>query len=386
MKRSKTKAIFTVMLLLLVAFVPMGSVQAGGLSDSSDVSNVKQVEIELDQKEGILVVPTDSDTIKDLSTTKVSETAATASFSGTIDENNFVSLEGTITLDGKKDKVKLIGEATQVFIGWDIPEGAKPIYTEVANMTMTRYEGATEMYATYVNVNDKAGKYNLHGEFYEDGHGGFVGTVDIDGKECQIGLLGNSMSMYESITPTIETKSYEFISVPQRSQWELYWDGHGYDAASRACGETTAAMLEEYWSSNHPDIWDIWVYNGYDNMNTGEAQDYLDDQGIYLQKGIRSGTLSYTIGKIEDMIDAGRPFYLTEESRWGARHAVVLRGYSDASSSLKPYFKLNDPNTLNGATVLYWYESDYSYFNYEENVYESVGSSDTTSTGYSFLG
>ena len=366
---------------MLVAFVPMASAQAETLSDNADV---KQVFIEFDKKEGSLFVPTDSDKIESLSTTKVSERTASAFLSGTIDDKNFVTLEGEITLDGKKENVKLFGEATQVFIGWNVPEGAKPIYTEVANMTMTRYEGATEMYATYVNVNDKAGKYNLHGEFYEDGHGGFVGSVLIDGKQCQIGLLGDSMSMYENVTPTVETKASNLLTVPQRSQWELYLDGHSYDAASRACGETAAAMLEEYWSGNHPDIWDVWVYNGYDSMNAAEAQAYLADQGVYLQRGTRSGTVSYTIGKIKNMIDSGRPFYLTEESKWGVCHAVVLRGYYDIGDYSN--FRLHDPNTWTGTSLMHWYRAVDLNFNYEENVYSYVGSTDTTSTGYSFLG
>ncbi|WP_406655601.1 C39 family peptidase [Methanolobus sp. ZRKC2] len=381
MQKLKTKAIFGVMLLMLVAFVPMGSVQAGVLSDSSDV---RQVVIDLDEKKGVLIVPTDGDRIEELSTTKVSEKTAAASLAGTINSENLVTLEGEIILDGKKDKVKLTGKATQVFIGWDVPEGAKPIYTEVANRTMTRYEGATEMYATYVDVKDKSGKYSLHGEFYEGGIGGFVGSVEIDGKECQLGLRGDSVSMYENVMPTVGTRSSSFLTVPQRSQYELYWDGHGLNAAERACGETSAAMLEEYWSGDHPDIWDIWVYNGYDEMNAAEAQDYLDDQGVYLSRGVKSGSLLYTTGKIEDMIDAGRPFFLTEESKWGNCHAVVLRGYDN--DILDPFFKLNDPNTWTGETTMYWYDTDSPSFNYEENVYQYTCSTDTSSTGYSYLG
>ena len=48
-------------------------------------------------------------------------------------------------------------------------------------------------------------------------------------------------------------------------------------------------------------------------MRAGEAQDYLDDQGVYLIKGLKTGSLSYTIGQIESMIDNGRPFYLTKK-------------------------------------------------------------------------
>ncbi|WP_094229024.1 C39 family peptidase [Methanolobus psychrotolerans] len=382
MQKLKTKAIFGVMLLMLVAFIPIGSVQAEGLSDSSDV---KQVTIELDQKDGVLIIPTEDKKITDLSITPTIEKPETAHLSGTIDENNLVMLEGVITLDGKDEKVQLSGEATQVFVGWDVPEGAKPIYTEVANRTMTRYEGATEMYATYVDVKDKEGKYNLHGEFYEDGIGGFVGTVEIEGKECQLGLLGDSVSMYESVTPVVETKSSYFLTVPQRSQWEIYYYQHNWNAANNACGHTSAAMLEEYWSGNHPSIWSVWEASGCTNMNSVKAQTYLNGKGIYLERGVEEGTLSGTIDEIIDMIDDERPFFLTEESLWGTCHAVVLRGYSYGSGTY-PFFRLNDPNTLTGTNVMYWYDEDDISFNYEENVYEYEGSTDDSSTGYSYLG
>jgi hypothetical protein len=96
----------------------------------------------------------------------------------------------------------LSGHATQVFIGWDIPAGAKPIYYKVGNRTITRYEGATNKYAAYVDLQDKEGKYKLHGEFYKDGTGGIVGKVMKNGVECDIGLLGSSISMYENVSST----------------------------------------------------------------------------------------------------------------------------------------------------------------------------------------
>jgi hypothetical protein len=382
MQKSKTKAILGVMLLLLVAFVPVGSVQAGVLSDSS---YVKQVAIELDQKEGVLIVPTDGGKIEDLSVTKVSEKTAKAYLTGTINDQNLVTLEGVITLDGKDDKVKLSGGATQVFVGWDVPEGAKPIYNEVANRTMTRYEGATEMYATYVDVKDKAGKYQLHGEFYDGGIGGFVGTVEIEGKECQLGLLGDSVSMYESVIPAVETKGSYYLIVPQRSQWEIYYYQQDWNAANNACGETSAAMLEEYWSGIHPSIWSIWDFNGFTNMDSGDAQNYLDGKGIYLERDVEEGTLYGTINEIIYMIDDGRPFFLTEESQWGTCHAVVLRGYC-YGADIDAYFRVNDPNTLTGANIMCWYDEDDYSFNYEENVYEYEGSTDDSSIGYSYLG
>ncbi|UGV39806.1 hypothetical protein J7W08_06630 [Methanococcoides orientis] len=120
MYKLKRNAIFTIMLLMLVSFIPMVSAQ---IEISSDSSNAEQVTIELNQKDGVLIIPTDEKYIADLSRTATTEKLAGAYFSGTIDENNLVTLEGVITIDGNKEKVQLSGEATQVFIGWDVPEG-----------------------------------------------------------------------------------------------------------------------------------------------------------------------------------------------------------------------------------------------------------------------
>ena len=158
----------------------------------ANASSVTQVNVDLTKEGGIFIIPTN--------TGSVIEKNASAVFSGTIDETNHVILEGTIILDEEEENVKLLGDAYKVFVGWNVPEGAKPIYTEVGNTTMTRYEGATKKYATYVDVSDESEKYTLHGEFADDGSGGFIGFVYLDGKECQIGLRGSSMSMYENVT------------------------------------------------------------------------------------------------------------------------------------------------------------------------------------------
>jgi len=120
-------------------------------------------------------------------------------------------------------------------------------------------------------------------------------------------------------------------------------------------------------------------------MSAGDAQDYLDDQGVSLIKGLKTGSFLYTTGQIKNMIDLGRPFYLIEKSRWGACHAVVLRGY-DEDFMIDPYFLLNDPDTLTGTNTMYWYDTDSPNFNYEENVYEYIESDDTSSIGYYYLG
>lgn len=68
-----------------------------------------------------------------------------------------------------------------------------------------------------------------------------------NGVECEIGLLGSSINMYRSVSPTVTTAyANRSLSVPQRSQWEIFVYHGDYSAASQACGETSAAMLQEY--------------------------------------------------------------------------------------------------------------------------------------------
>jgi len=142
-------------------------------------------------------------------------------------------------------------------------------------------------------------------------------------------------------------------------------------------------MLEEYWTSNHPTIWSIWTYNS-DPMSPSEAEDYLDDEaGVNVDSGVFSGTLTANINEVEDFIDSGYPFYMTEESFWGNCHAVVVKGYYDAI--IDPYFMLNDPNTINGFNTICWYHNDNTLFNFEDNVYEYVGGGDTSSTGFVYV-
>ncbi|MDD3248030.1 MAG: C39 family peptidase [Methanosarcina sp.] len=286
-----------------------------------------------------------------------------------------------INLDGKEEKIKLKGEAKKEFIGWDVPEGAKPIYSTVGDekigyATITRYEGAIERYATFADFVDENNKYSLHGIFYQDGHGGLAGTILNNETEYNIILKGSSVGLYESTTPEESTKSSLYITVPYRSQWELCLDeGYSYSEASQACGVAVCAMLEEFYNSNNPELGPIW--DDYGSMSATEAEDYLQSQDIDADKRSHTGSLSYVIDCAQYYIDTGRPFYLSEESVWGEAHAVVLRGYNDDSE----FFKLNDPNDVSGVSTMYWYPSSNPLFNFEENVYENVGGSDLYSNG-----
>jgi hypothetical protein len=178
--------------IINVSSMPINIDQTKEIVDN--ISSLASVNIDMTKEGGVLRVPTDDGS--------VIEKNASAVFSGTINENNHVILEGTITLDGTEENVQLSGEAYQVFVGWNVPESAEPLYTKINGQTMTRYEGSTERYATYVDLKDKTEKYNLHGEFYDDGNGYFVGFVYLDEKQYQMGLIGNSMSMYENVTPS----------------------------------------------------------------------------------------------------------------------------------------------------------------------------------------
>ena len=290
----------------------------------------KQITLCLDKMDGILIGPSENKT-------------AQAYLTGTIDGKNHLLLSGTIVIDGKPHAVDFEGKAEKIFVGWNVPEGAKPIYKDLHGKTQTRYEGATRMYACAVELNDKNNQFDLKGEFFEDGTGGLVGTAVIDGTKYKIGLRGNSVALVEEVIndpdQTMQTRGSKYLDVPQRSQWELFWDGHGYDAASRACGQTSAAMLEEYWNGNSPDIWDIWVWNGYNPMNLAKTEAYFDEVGVSCDMDHYTGSLSSNINHVKQRIDLERPLDITVESQWGECHAVVIRGYHDTQQN----FRLRDP-------------------------------------------
>jgi hypothetical protein len=357
-------ALLAAMLLLSMVFVPAVSAQ---VNKNSESDTGKQIRLCLDKTGGILI---------DQSENK----KAYSHLTGTIDENNHLLLSGTIVIDGKSRKVDFEGNADKIFIGWNVPEDAKPIYSDIHGKTMIRYEGATRMYACTVELKDKKNQFDLKGEFFEDGSGGLVGKAVIAGTEYKIALRGDSVGLVEEVIndedQTVEALASKTLDVPQRSQWELYYNGHGYDAASSACGHTVVAMLEEYWTSNHPTIWSIWTYNP-NPMSPYEAETYFGVVGVPCAVDCCEGTLAENINDAKAKINLNWPFYMTEESQWGNCHAVVVRGYYDAYTD----FVLNDPNTWNGNYVMHWYTEEAS-FNFEDNVYTYVGGSDEWTNGY----
>jgi hypothetical protein len=210
-----------------------------------------------------------------------------------------------------------------------------------------------------------------------------VGTAVIDGIKYEIGLFGSSVGLVEEVIndpdQPMQTRGSKLLDVPQRSQWELLV-GHGYDVASRACGETCAAMLEEYWNGNHPDLWDILVWYGYAPMNLVQTEAYFDEVGVPCGKDDYQGSLTNNINHVKTRINWEWPLDITEESQWGNCHAVVVRGYQDTQQN----FRLRDPNTLSGTDWMSWYDWQ-QVFNFEENVYENMCGDDQWSNGYAYV-
>ncbi len=237
------------------------------------------------------------------------------------------------------------------------------------------------MYAVLLDL--KGDGFKLGGEFFEDGHGGLVGIAVIDGKKYEIGLRGDALGLFEkvSLEETSETKSSNELDVPLRSQWEIFYEGHGYDAASRACGEASAAMLEEYWTGNHPDIWDIWVWNHYHEMNNSQAEAYLQSHGAACVSWYKTGSLDGVIDFVKSSIDSAWPMLLEERSTWGNLHAVVVTGYYEGATK---YFMLNDPNTWTGDDTMYYYHGVVD-LNFEGNAYKNVGEDDHWDNGIAFV-
>jgi len=118
-------------------------------------------------------------------------------------------------------------------------------------------------------------------------------------------------------------------------------------------------------------------------MDATNAKSYLNSKGVSLTKGLVYGSISGTISNIESKINNNRPFFLTEKSRWGVCHAVVLKGYDTTPTA---NFYLNDPNTETGSNIMFWYHADDPSFNYVDNVYTYTGATDTRTDGFSYLG
>jgi len=109
-------------------------------------------------------------------------------------------------------------------------------------------------------------------------------------------------------------------------------------------------MLEEYRTGNSPDIWDIWVWTGYEPMNLAETEAYFDEVGVPCWKDEYNGSLSSNINHVKQRIDLEWPLDITAESQWGGCHAVVIRGYHDTQQNSR----LRDPNTVSGTNLMSW--------------------------------
>ncbi|MCW3136944.1 MAG: C39 family peptidase [Methanophagales archaeon] len=369
-KKKKMKKIWAIG-IIAVLMCSVGLAIAQDQGEYMALTTNKQITLCLDKLDGILIGASENKT-------------AQAYLIGTIDKKNHLLLSGTILINGKPHAVDFEGKAEKIFVGWNVPEGAEPIYRDLHGKTMTRYEGATRMYACTVALKDKKNQFDLKGEFFEDGIGGLVGTAVIDGMKYEIGLRGSSVGLVEEVIndpdQTMQTRGSKYLDVPQRSQWELFWDGHGYDNASRACGETCAAMLEEYWNGNHPDIWDIWLWNDGEPMNLVQTEAYFDEVSVPCWKDDYQGSLTSNINHVKTRINWEWPLDITEESQWGNCHAVVVRGYDDSTEK----FVLRDPNTWTGTNTMKWYD-EAANFNFEDNVYEYVGGEDEWSNGYVYV-
>lgn len=196
MQKSKAKKILGTILLIMLVFLAITCIRVDIPVSSPDIE-----QIAFNMNNGTLLIPTKNEKITDpsLQSDGMTEKTAVAYFTGTIDYNNYVTLEGTINLDGNEEKVELNGKATKEFAGWNVPEGAKPVNKTIDSTTVTRYEGATEKYTIFINLADKNNKYFFHGMFYEDGYGSLLGSVIINETECTLLLNGTCTGLYENV-------------------------------------------------------------------------------------------------------------------------------------------------------------------------------------------
>ncbi|WP_406655598.1 hypothetical protein V7O62_07325 [Methanolobus sp. ZRKC2] len=176
MQVSGYRTIFMYILIISISFVAIACIQADSPLSNS---NVNSVTVLMDS--GHVYVPVENQAVAPIEVRSdvLVEKPAAATLSGTIDENDFVVLEGIIILDGQNETVKLSGNATHGIVGWSVSEG--------------------EAYAAKVDLKDENSIFFLQGTFLEDGRGSFFGKAAVGGKKCTIRLEGNSTGIYENV-------------------------------------------------------------------------------------------------------------------------------------------------------------------------------------------
>ena len=138
MQISGYRTIFMYILIISISFVAIACIQADSPLSNS---NVNSVAVLMDS--GHVYVPVENQAIAPIEVRSdvLVEKPAAATLSGTINENDFVVLEGIITLDGQNETVKLSGNATHGIVGWSVSEGeayAATTATVMINTATTR--------------------------------------------------------------------------------------------------------------------------------------------------------------------------------------------------------------------------------------------------------
>ncbi|SFM77625.1 hypothetical protein [Methanolobus profundi] len=171
MQKSKIILILLLLSLIFISFISSGYVYTNDPVPDTELKRVTTV------MSGYVYIPYASQVITQppVRSKPVSEEPAAIDLSGTIDENNYIVLEGTIFLAEQKEIVKLSGEATYGIVWWSMDD--------------------REVYATKVDLVDDNRNLILEGSFLEDGRSKLFGTTIIDGEECIIMLSGNSTGM-----------------------------------------------------------------------------------------------------------------------------------------------------------------------------------------------
>jgi hypothetical protein len=183
MQKSRYVLILVLVTIFSISYISIGYIQNDSHVSDSDLKPVTTV-----MNSGWVLIHVENKAVTPIIIRSdiVVGKPATASLSGTIDENNYVILEGVITLDGQNETVKLSGKATRGRVSWSVYEG--------------------EAYAAKMGLEDENGRFFLQGSFLEDGRGRFFGNVLVEGKECTILLEGNSTGIYENVNPVNTAK------------------------------------------------------------------------------------------------------------------------------------------------------------------------------------
>jgi len=378
-RRLKLGAVFAAMLFISMAFMP--AVSATPSRDETKINIIMGDKVNGHRGEAHL-----KDATSDTEVVKV----AKIRLIGTLDDDNNLAVSGTCWIGNDKHEITLTGCAEKVFTGWDTegidlndPKNRIEIDAGQGDKII-RFTGAEKTYSALIHL--EGDDVTLDAEFYEDSTGWMHGFITIDGEEYEVGLIGKAPALAKKILSDnrvhASLPSSWSLNVPYKSQWSLFYTYGDWNAASKACGHTSALMIYSYWAGISPSTKSL--YNAWKTYPYGVGHViqcklinnfYPRDNRVYIAH--RAG-YSFVRGPYASVLEFMKhpPYYWrspeilqTCGAYSGNWHAIVLKGWYDPYNA----FRCNDPNSWSG------YGRWYTYGQFYQKAY--LDTADTMSDG-----